>query len=327
MAALFNQQTWWKLLSGDFKTPSRPAPKHWGSRLKQVFVESILSWFDQRASSKGAALAFYTLFSMTPILLLAIAIASYFFGAAPAKSEIASRLHNLLGDPATEFILALLKSTESSGSGFAATVVASVLLLLAATSAFAELKGSLDELWGIGESSKPVFIIFVRTRLLSFALVLFLAFLLLVSILLSAGLGVVESYADRVWGNTALLIATTSTSVISFIVTACLFALIYKALPEVPLSWRDVGIGALFTAGLFGFGKFAIGFYLTHSNVTSGFGAAGSLVALMLWVYYSAQIFFFGAVFTRRYALSFGSLRHTDIPEGTTPEALAQRLG
>jgi len=124
-----------------------------------------------------------------------------------------------------------------------------------------------------------------------------------------------------------LLIATTSTSVISFIVTACLFALIYKALPEVPLSWRDVGIGALFTAGLFGFGKFAIGFYLTHSNVTSGFGAAGSLVALMLWVYYSAQIFFFGAVFTRRYALSFGSLRHTDIPEGTTPEALAQRLG
>ena len=111
MAALFNQQKWWKLLSGDFKTPSRPAPKHWASRLKQVFVESILSWFDQRASSKGAALAFYTLFSMTPILLLAIAIASYFFGAAPAQSEIASRLHNLLGDPATEFILALLKST------------------------------------------------------------------------------------------------------------------------------------------------------------------------------------------------------------------------
>lgn len=327
MAALFKQATWGKTLSGDFNKQAHPAPQHWARRLKRVLIESIISSIDQRTSSKGAALAFYTLFSMTPILLLAIAIASYVFGAAPAQSEIASRLQDLLGKPATEFILALLKSTENSGAGLAATVVASILLLLAATSAFAELKGSLDELWGIGESSKPAFIVFLRTRLLSFSLVLFLAFLLLVSILVSAGLGIVESYADRVWGNTALLIATTSASVISFIVTACLFALIYKALPEVPLSWRDVGIGALFTAGLFGLGKFAISLYLARSNVTSGFGAAGSLVALMLWVYYSAQIFFFGAVFTRRYALSFGSLRHIDIVEGTTPEALAQRLG
>jgi len=303
-------------LPGDLTDHAANTQPHWVIRLKRVLHESLDSWIDRRASSKGAALAFYTLFSMTPILLLAIAIAGYFFGIQPAQSEIATRLHSLLGEPTTEFILALLKGTQNSGSGLVASIVASVLLLLAATSVFAELKGSLDELWGISESRRSAFTVFVRTRLLSFSLVLFLALLLLVSILVSAGLAIVEGYADRVWGNTARQIATTSASLISFGVTTALFALIYKALPDAPLSWRDVWIGALFTAGLFGLGKFAIGFYLGSSNVVSGFGVAGSLVALMLWVYYSAQIFFFGAVFTRRYALSFGSLRNTAMPGG-----------
>lgn len=280
-----------------------------------MLFESIESWIDHRASSKGAALAFYTLFSMTPILLLAITIASRVFGALPAQSEVAARLHSLFGEPATEFMLALLKDTQDSGQGLMATLVASALLLLAATSAFAELKGSLDELWGGSAAPKSAFWVFLRTRLLAFSLVLFLAFLLLVSILVSAGLGIVEGYADRVWGSSALLLATTSAGLISFGVTASLFALIYKSLPDVPLSWRDVWIGAIFTAGLFSLGKFLIGWYLGNSNVASGFGAAGSLVALMLWVYYSAQIFFLGAEFTRCYALSFGSLQHTPPPE------------
>lgn len=306
-------------MPGELTDHAANTQSHWVIRLKIVLFESMESWIDRRASSKGAALAFYTLFSMTPILLLAIAIASYFFGVQPAQSEIAARLHSLLGEPATEFILTLLKGTQDSGSGLVASIVASVLLLLTATSVFAELKGSLDELWGISESRKSAFMDFVRTRLLSFSLVLFLAFLLLVSILVSAGLAIVEGYADRVWGNTARQIATTSASFISFGVTTALFALIYKALPDAPLSWRDVWIGALFTAGLFSLGEFAIGFYLGSSHVASAFGAAGSLVALMLWVYYSAQIFFFGAVFTRRYALSFGSLRNTDMPGGRSP--------
>ena len=299
-------------MPGEVSDHAANTQPHWVIRLKRVLIESFDSWIDRRASSKGAALAFYTLFSLTPILLLAIAIASYFFGVQPAQSEIAAQLHYLFGEPATAFILTLLKGTQDSGSGLLASIVASGLLLLTATSVFAELKGSLDELWGISESRKSAVMDFVRTRLLSFSLVLFLAFLLLVSILVSAGLAIVEGYADRVWGNTVRQIATTSASLVSFAITTALFAFIYKALPDAPLSWRDVWIGALFTAGLFSLGKFAIGYYLGSSNVVSGFGVAGSLVALMLWVYYSAQIFFFGAVFTRRYALSFGSLRNAD---------------
>lgn len=281
-------------------------------------MDSVSTAIDQRTSSKGAALAFYTLFSMTPILLLAISIASDIFGTAPAHNEIAARLHSLFGKTATAFILSLLKNTQSAGAGIATTVLASLLLILAATSVFAELKGSLDELWGISDQRKSAFLIFLRTRLLAFSLVLVLAFLLLVAILLSAGLIIVEGYADRVWGSTALLVATSSMSLISFSVTVFLFALIYKTLPEIPLPWRDVWVGALFTSGLFSLGRYAISQYVSNSDVASGFGAAGSLVALMLWVYYSAQIFFFGAVFTHCYAKAFGSLINTRDHDSST---------
>ena len=285
------------------------------TRLKRVLVDSVSTAIEQRTSSKGAALAFYTLFSMMPILLLAMTIASKIFGTTPAQHEIAARLHSLFGEAATAFILALLKSPQTSSAGIATTVLASLLLILAATSVFAELKGSLDELWGISKQRQSAFLIFLRTRLLSFSLVLVLAFLLLVAILLSAGLIIVEGYADRVWGSTALLVATSSISLISFGVTVVLFALIYKTLPEIPLPWRDVWVGALFTSGLFSLGKYAISVYLSSTDVASGFGAAGSLVALMLWVYYSAQIFFFGAVFTRCYAEVLGSLSANAEPE------------
>jgi len=289
-------------------------PRHWAQRLKIVLINSVTSWIDHRASSKGAALAFYTLFSMTPILILAIAISGYIFGAKSARSEIAARLYPLIGEPGAQFILALLKSAQDPTTGLLATLFASALLFLAATSVFAELKGSLDELWGIEKFRQSTFLDFLRTRLLSFSLVLFLAFLLLVSIIVSAGLVIVEGYADEVWGSSALLIAKTSAALISFAITICMFALIYKSLPEAPPSWRDVWIGATFTATLFSLGKSAIGLYLGNSNVASGFGAAGSLVALLLWVYYSAQIFFLGAEFTRQYALCFGSLQLANAP-------------
>jgi membrane protein len=139
--------------------------------------------------------------------------------------------------------------------------------------------------------------------------VLLLAFLLLASLVVSAGLDLLGNYSDEVFGRSAMALAMTS-SLISFAVITCLFAVINKTLPEAPLSWRDVWIGAIFTAGLFSLGKYAIGLYLGHSGVASGFGAAGSVIALLLWVYYSSLIFFLGAEFTRQYALGFGSLRH-----------------
>ncbi|MCX7149874.1 MAG: YihY/virulence factor BrkB family protein [Rhodocyclales bacterium] len=295
------------------------APTHWIRRLKMVLVQSLISWVDHRAASKGAALAFYTLFSLTPILVLAIAVAGYVFGAEAAQGEIVSQVQDLVGPNGAQAIQALLAAARNPASGMVATLVASVLLLLGATSVFAELKGSLDELWGIGKPCRSPFGLLLRTRLLSFGLVLVLAFLLLVSLVVSASLAILERYAHGMAGSSAAAIAAIS-SFISFGVIACMFAIIYKTLPDAPLSWRDVWIGAAFTAGLFSLGKYAIGLYLGNSGVASSFGAAGSLIALLLWVYYSAQIFFLGAEFTRHYALWFGSLRHAGLPVCAGPE-------
>jgi membrane protein len=288
--------------------------------LKTVLIEALTSWVDHRASSKGAALAFYTLFSMTPILVLAIAVAGYFFGAEAAQGEIVTQVQGLVGPNGAQAIQALLASARDPSSGLLATLVASVLLLFGATSVFAELKDSLDELWELDRPRQSAFSVLLRTRLLSFGMVLVLAFLLLVSLVVSAALAMLEHHASAVLGSSTVTLTTIS-SLLSLGVVACLFAVIYKTLPDAQLSWRDVWVGAAFTAGLFTLGKYAIGLYLGNSGIASGFGVAGSLIALLLWVYYSAQIFFLGAAFTRHYALHFGSLRQerllsteTDLP-------------
>ncbi len=285
------------------------ATPHLARRLKVVLTESMTSWVNHRASSKGAALAFYTLFSMTPILVVAIAVAGYVFGAEAAQGEIVTQMQGLVGPNGAQAIQALLAAAQDPASGLVAILVASILLLLGATSVFAELKGSLDEMWGIDKPRQSAFSVLLRTRLLSFGMVLVLAFLLLVSLVVSSVLAMLERHAGGVLGSSAGLLATIS-SLISFGVIACMFAVIYKTLPDAPLTWRDVWIGAAFTAGLFSLGKYVIGLYLGNSGVASSFGAAGSLIALLLWVYYSAQIFFLGAEFTRHYALWFGSLQH-----------------
>ena len=273
-----------------------------------VLSRSVNAWIDNRAGSKGAALAFYALFSIMPILILAIAGAGYFFGAEAAQGEIIAQVEGLVGRNGAQAIQALLADARDPASGLAATMVASVLLLVGATSVFVELKGSLDEMWGIEPPKGLAILVFLRTQLHSFGLVVVLAFLLLVSLVISAALAVLERYAGGTWSSSYDILAILSW-VIAFGVIASLFAVIYKVLPDAPLSWRDVWIGAAFTAGLFSLGKYMIGLYLAHSGVASSFGAAGSLIALLLWVYYSAQIFFLGAEFTRQYALEFGSLQ------------------
>ncbi|MGZ5078734.1 MAG: YihY/virulence factor BrkB family protein [Usitatibacter sp.] len=276
--------------------------------MRTVLTKALSAWIDHRASSKGAALAFYTLFSMTPILILAIAGAGYFFGAEAAQGEIIAQIEGLVGRNGALAIQALLAGARDPASGLTATLIAGVVLLVGATTVFVELKGSLDELWGIEPPKGMAIVVFLRTRLYAFGLVLVLAFLLLVSLVLSAALDVLERYAGGIWSSSYGIFAILS-SVISFGVISCLFAVIYKVLPDAPLSWRNVWIGAVFTAGLFSLGKYAIGLYLGNSAVASSFGAAGSIIALLLWVYYSAQVFFLGAEFTRQYALAFGSLK------------------
>jgi membrane protein len=270
---------------------------------------SLTAWLDHRAASKGAAVAFYTLFSMTPILVLTVAVAGYFFGAEAAQGEIIAQMQALVGPNGAQAINAVLAAARNSESGVIASVIATLLLLLGATSVFVELKDSLDEIWGTDKPQDSSISVLLKTRVLCFGLVLVLAFLLLVSLVISAVLAVVQHYVfGGIWSLAALVLSPLA-SLISFGVIASLFAVIYKMLPEAPLAWQDAWFGALFTAFLFSLGKYGIGVYLGNSGVTSSFGAAGSVIALLLWVYYSAQIFFFGAEFTRQFALRFGSLR------------------
>jgi membrane protein len=260
-----------------------------------------------RAASKGAALAFYSLFSLAPILVLVIAVAGFFYGTDAAQGQLMGQLRGLVGEKGAETIQAILAGARNKDSGLIATIVASVLLVVGATSAFAELKDSLDEIWDVPPPKDASWWDTVRTRLLSFGLILTLGLLLMTSLVVSAALNVVEKFIGGMWHDATVILGWVA-SAFSFLVIATMFAAIYKLLPRIKLSWHDVMIGALGTAILFTLGKFAIGLYIGNSGAASSFGAAGSLIALLLWVYYSAQIFFLGAEFARQYAIQMGSL-------------------
>jgi membrane protein len=274
---------------------------------------AISAWMDHRAASKGAALAFYSLFSLAPILVLVIAVAGFFYGTEAAQGQLLGELRHLVGPQGAETIQAILAGARNKDSGLIATIVASVLLIVGATSAFAELKDSLDEIWGVPAPKDATWWDTVKTRLLSFGLILTLGLLLMTSLVVSAALSLVEKYLGGMWHSTTVILGWVA-SAFGFLVIAVMFGAIYKLLPRVRLSWHDVTIGALGTAIMFILGKFAIGLYIGNSGTTDSFGAAGSLIALLLWVYYSAQIFFLGAEFARQYALQLGSLRKKDVP-------------
>ena len=285
--------------------------KEWlpfSKQLANVFRCAVDQWFAHRASSKGAALAFYTAFSIAPILVLVIAVAGFFWGAEAAQGQLISELRGLMGPQGAEAVQLVLAGARDKEGGVLATIIATVLLLVGATTVFAELKDSLDEIWQVPPTKDKTWWVILRTRLLSFGLILVLAFLLMVSLVVSTALSIAEDYVGGLWKEATVLLKWVSW-VISFLVIAVLFGVIYKLLPRIKLSWRDVVIGALGTAALFSFGKFLIGLYIGNSGVASSFGAAGSMIAMLLWVYYSAQIFFLGAEFARQYALQLGSLR------------------
>ena len=281
---------------------------------------AVTEWLSHRASSKGAALAFYTLFSLAPILVLVIAIAGFFYGTDAAQGQLLDELRGLVGTQGAETIQAILAGARNKESGKLATIIATVLLLVGATSAFAELKDSLDEIWDVPPPKDASWWDTVRTRLLSFGLILTLGLLLMFTLVVSAALSVLEKYLGGMWHSATIILGWVAWAV-SFLVIAVMFGAIYKLLPRVKLSWHDVTIGALGTAIMFTLGKFAIGLYIGNSGTASSFGAAGSLIALLLWVYYSAQIFFLGAEFARQYALQMGSLKDKHVPGAPPPEA------
>jgi membrane protein len=276
--------------------------KHW-----KLFKAAAKAWSDDYAPSMGAALSYYTLFSLAPALIIVIAVAGMLFGQDAARAEIIAQLQGLVGDTGAEAIEGLLDAADEPGQGLLATLLGIGTLLLGATAVFAELQSALDRVWEVPEKKKPSGIWgFVRTRLLSFGLVLGLGFILIVSLLASAALSALGRWYGG-WFEGWDLVLQALNFAVSFGMFTLLFAMIYKLMPSVTIPWRDVWTGAVVTAVLFTVGKSLIGLYLGHSDFASGYGAAGSLLVLLAWVYYSAQIFLLGAEYTWVYAHQHGS--------------------
>ena len=282
----------------------------WWGMLKQM----ANSWLADYALSMGAALAYYTLFSLAPRLLIVIAVAGLVFGQDAARGEITEQLRSLMGDDGAQVVQGLLASVRRPAQGVTATVLGAVLLFVGATSVFGELQDALDRIWRAPTPMRSSgWFSLVRSRLLSFGMILAIGFLLTVSLVASAALSLMGRWLEPVFGGW-LALAALGSAIVGFVLVAVMFALIYKVMPRVRVHWKDVWIGALVTAMLFTLGKWLIGFYLGRSGVVSGFGAAGSLVVVLLWVYYSAQIFLIGAEFTWVFANTFGSRAPSEVP-------------
>ena len=269
--------------------------------------ESVSQWSDDYAPSMGAALAYYTIFSIAPLIVIAIAVAGFAFGADAARGEIFAQLRGLIGDEGATAIQGLVKSASEPGQGTFAAIAGVVTLLIGATTVFGELQSDLDRIWDVPKSTESGIVALLRGRLLSFGMILGIGFLLLVSLVLSAGLAALAKFWDT-WFEGWEVALQAVNFVVSFAIITGLFAMIYKLLPRCRIEWKDVWVGAMVTSLLFALGKLLIGLYLGKSGVTSGFGAAGSLVIVLVWVYYSSQIFLLGAEFTKTYAHSHGSL-------------------
>lgn len=275
-------------------------------------------WIDDRAGSMGAALAYYTAFSLAPLLIIVIAIAGIVFGHDAAQAAVVAQFEGLMGEAGANAVSDVLRSNAGFGSGAVALAVGIATLVLGATTAFVELQDDLDRIFKAPARPGGGVWDLVHTRLLSFAMVLFVGFLLTVSLILSAA---VSALGDLLPAGIEALVQV-ATFALSFALFTVLFALIYKFLPDAPLTWRNVWIGAAVTALLFEIGKFAIGLYVGRSAVASSFGAAGPFVVLMLWIYYSTQIFLFGAELTCAHAG-----RKAARTRGVEPPAVALERG
>ena len=273
--------------------------------LAQLALRAVKGWVADKATSMGAALAFYSLLSLAPLLIVVTAVAALVLGHDEAQRLLMTQVSDLLGESGAQGIQTILDSVDTKREGMLATVVGALTLVMGATTVFAELKTDLDRIWKQTAKKASGIWGFLRTRLLSFGLVLAIAFLLLVSLVVSAAVAA----AGNLWFGKFEAVLHVIEFVMSMGIMTVLFAMMYKLLPAAKIAWRDVWVGAAITALLFWLGKFAIGLYLGKNDVVSSFGSAGTVVLVIVWVYYSAQIFFLGAEFTYEFAKALGSRR------------------
>ena len=288
-------------------------------RLWALAKDSAVAWMDDYAPSMGAAIAYYTIFSLAPLLLIVIAVAGLIFGADAARGEIVGQLRGLIGDAGAIAVQGLLQSASRPAASAIASLVSVGTLAFGATSIFSELQSDLDRIWRAPTTQGTTGLwVLVRSRLLTFGMILAIGFLLLVSLVVSASLSALGKWWGPYFGAWERVLQAVNFAVSVAMVTV-LFALIYKILPRVRVAWHDVWVGAAVTSLLFNIGKLAIGLDLGKSGIASGFGAAGSIVVLLVWVYYSAQIFLLGAEFTWIFAHRHGSRAGAPPPAAAPP--------
>jgi membrane protein len=276
-------------------------------RLLQLFIKAGKSWADDFAPSMGAAISYYTVFSLAPLLIIVIAMAGAVFGREAVQGQIVAQLSGLIGAQGASVVQGIVASANDSDKGLVAGLISLVVLIIGATTVFAELQSALDRIWHIPEAKKPKGIsAIVRARVLSFGLILGLVFLLMVSLAVSTAVAAFGSWAGGLLPASELLLHAVNI-VVSLSIATVLFAMIYKLMPSTYIAWRDVWVGAFTTAALFEVGKMLISLYIGKSGMSQAFAAAGSLVVLLAWVYYAAQIFLLGAEFTKVYADEHGS--------------------
>jgi membrane protein len=271
-----------------------------------MIKEAFSDWNEDNAPRLGASLSYYTIFSIAPLLLISIAVAGLAFGQEAAQGRIVGQIEGLVGHDAARSIQDMIENARKPGQGVMATLFGTVMLLFGAGGAFNELRAALDVIWEIPPRKGGGIKALVKERIASFAGVLVVGFLLLVSLVVSAGISLLEVKGNFPGSEVVLQIVNNA---VSLAVITVLFALIFKYLPDAhpAIAWKDIWVGALITSALFTLGKFGIGLYLGKSSVGSAYGAAGSLVLLLVWVYYSSQILFFGAELTQVYARRHGS--------------------
>jgi membrane protein len=270
-----------------------------------VFKHAAIAWYNDNVPRMGASLSYYTLFSLAPILVISIAVAGLAFGEQAVRGQVVGQIQGLVGRAGAEAVQAMLEGARKHSSSVLATVVGAATFFLGATGVFLELQTALNAIWRVEAKPSAGIRGVLLPRLISFGLVMGVGFLLLVSLLVSAALAAVT----QIMGDTHPTLTTAWGAVnalLTLAVMTLLFGMIYKVLPDIELEWRHVWVGALVTAGLFSIGKFAIGLYLGTSSIASSYGAAGSVVVLLVWVYYTSQIVLLGAEFTRAWVEHFG---------------------
>jgi len=285
---------------------ARPPSLRYPKSLWELLMATVHDWQTDKAARLGAALAYYMVFSLPAMLIIVIAIVGVVFGRQVAEAKIILQIQGLVGKEGADLVQTMIESASQPRASLIATIVGVVTLLVGGLGAFGQLQDALNTIWEVtpktGRGLKGI----LQDRAISSGLVLGTGFLLLVSLVISAALTAMTTYLNGFFGD-VLLVAQVLNVVISFVVVTLLFAMIFKYLPDAKIAWRDVGIGAVITALLFTIGKFLIGLYLGSTGAGSTYGAAGSLVVILLWIYYSAQILLFGAEFTQVYANRYGS--------------------